>query len=267
MKGQRVQSIVQELGGEKIDIIPYDEDPARLVCNALQPAVVSKVIVDETSQSMDVVVADDQLSLAIGKRGQNVRLAAQLTGWKLDIKSESKMDEASAGARDRMAALPGIGSMRADILHNDGIKSVEDLAAASPVVVARILNLEPEEAEEICERVKAFAMEKPSENQEREELLANAFATPKAEDQNTKADAAKAKRIAVFTQLSGVGEAAIHALADSGYGTIGDVLADSAEEVAEKTELPLSVAKMIQIAADKFMQKNASKRTLGRGDS
>ena len=93
VKGVRVQAVVQELNGEKIDIVPWDQDPARLVCNALAPAVVSKVIVDEENHNMEVVVANDQLSLAIGRRGQNVRLAAQLTGWRLDIKSEEKLDE------------------------------------------------------------------------------------------------------------------------------------------------------------------------------
>ena len=92
MKGARVQAVVQELNGEKIDIVPWDNDPAKLVCNALAPAVVSKVIVDDQRHAMEVIVAEDQLSLAIGKRGQNVRLAAQLTGWRLDIKSEAKLE-------------------------------------------------------------------------------------------------------------------------------------------------------------------------------
>lgn len=90
MRGSRVQNVVSELRGEKIDIIPWSEDIARFACNALAPAVVSKVFIDEDSRSMEIIVADDQLSLAIGKRGQNVRLAARLTGWKTDIKSESK---------------------------------------------------------------------------------------------------------------------------------------------------------------------------------
>lgn len=90
MRGSRVQSVVSELRGEKIDIIPWSEDIVRFACNALQPAQVSKVYIEEEISAMEVVVADDQLSLAIGKRGQNVRLAARLTGWKLDIKSESK---------------------------------------------------------------------------------------------------------------------------------------------------------------------------------
>lgn len=94
MRGSRVQNVVSELRGEKIDIIPWSEDIARFVCNALAPAVVSKVYVDDENRSMEIVVADDQLSLAIGKRGQNVRLAARLTGWKIDMKSETRVAEA-----------------------------------------------------------------------------------------------------------------------------------------------------------------------------
>jgi len=94
MRGSRVQNVVSELRGEKIDIIPWSDDIARFACNALAPAVVSKVYVDDEEQAMEVIVADDQLSLAIGKRGQNVRLAAKLTGWKIDIKSETRMAEA-----------------------------------------------------------------------------------------------------------------------------------------------------------------------------
>jgi len=93
MRGSRVQNVVSELRGEKIDIIPWSEDVARFACNALSPATVTKVYVDEESRSMEIIVADDQLSLAIGKRGQNVRLAAKLTGWKIDMKSESRMAE------------------------------------------------------------------------------------------------------------------------------------------------------------------------------
>jgi transcription termination/antitermination protein NusA len=94
MRGARVQNVVSELRGEKIDIIPWSEDIARFACNALSPAQVSKVFVDEENRTLEVVVADDQLSLAIGKRGQNVSLAARLTGCRIDIKSESKAAEA-----------------------------------------------------------------------------------------------------------------------------------------------------------------------------
>jgi N utilization substance protein A len=114
MRGSRVQNVVSELRGEKIDIIPWSEDIARFACNALAPAVVSKVYVDEEDYAMEVIVADDQLSLAIGKRGQNVRLAAKLTGWKIDIKSESRMAEAELqqfasfdGSEETVVETPG----------------------------------------------------------------------------------------------------------------------------------------------------------------
>ena len=89
MRGSRVQSVVQELRGEKIDIVPYSEDQAKYVCNALSPAKVNRVLMDEDNRAMLVIVPDDQLSLAIGKNGQNVRLAVKLTGWKIDVKSET----------------------------------------------------------------------------------------------------------------------------------------------------------------------------------
>ncbi|HEY5673254.1 MAG TPA: transcription termination factor NusA [Malonomonas sp.] len=105
MRGSRVQNVVTELRGERIDIIPWSPDPARFACAALAPAEVSRVYIDDDSQVMEVIVPDDQLSLAIGKKGQNVRLAAKLINWKVDIKSESRaqeeeQEEAAAGADD-----------------------------------------------------------------------------------------------------------------------------------------------------------------------
>ena len=93
MRGSRVQNVVTELRGERIDIIPWTPDPARFACAALAPADVSRVYIDDDNQSMEIIVPDDQLSLAIGKKGQNVRLAAKLIGWKIDIKSESRAQE------------------------------------------------------------------------------------------------------------------------------------------------------------------------------
>ncbi len=106
MRGSRVQNVVTELRGERIDIIPWSPDTARFACAALAPAEVSRVYIDEDGQSLEVIVPDDQLSLAIGKKGQNVRLAAMLIGWRIDIKSESRAQEeeqeesASANAED-----------------------------------------------------------------------------------------------------------------------------------------------------------------------
>ena len=260
MKGQRVQSVVQELNGEKIDIIPFDRDPARLVCNALAPAVVSKVIVDENNQGMEVIVAEDQLSLAIGKRGQNVRLAAQLTGWRLDIKSEAKLEQEMSGVKDMLASIEGLGLMRAGILVNEGINTPEELVETGPRALMRMLNLEEEEAEKIVTAAKEFKVEDyvpsvPEVSDETLELLANASAAPAAEvEQAVESEEAKTSNVELFLNVPGVGEASAHALSDAGYKTLGDIIADSSEEVSQKSDLPLGIARTVQIAVDRFLQ-------------
>src|SRR5437016_4170193 len=130
MKGSRVQAVVQELRGEKIDIVPWDEDPARFVCNALQPAEVSRVLLDEANHAMEIIVPDDQLSLAIGRRGQNVRLASQLTGWRLDIISESKIKEIKDRAFKSLGRLKGVNDIHMQTLYNYGIRCAPDTQMA-----------------------------------------------------------------------------------------------------------------------------------------
>src|SRR5499433_393579 len=128
MKGSRVQAVVQELRGEKIDIVPYSEDPARFVCNAIAPAEVARVVIDAETHTMELIVPDDKLSLAIGKKGQNVRLASQLTGWRIDIHSESKVRELEEHARRSMAEIEGSSEDLAQTLFKLGWRSAEDVA-------------------------------------------------------------------------------------------------------------------------------------------
>jgi len=138
MRGSRVQSVVQELRGEKIDIIPYTEDAAKYVSSALSPAKVNRVFVDDENRTMTVIVPDDQLSLAIGKNGQNVRLAVKLTGWKIDVKSETMAiakDEEGLSALEKIA---GIGPAMAEKLFAKGIKSIAMVAAAEPEILSSI---------------------------------------------------------------------------------------------------------------------------------
>jgi N utilization substance protein A len=149
MKGARVQAIGNELKGEKIDVIAYDRDPARFVCNALAPADVAKVIINERLHLMEVVVPDDSLSLAIGRRGQNVRLAAQLTNWKVDIVSESKMKELMQEHRNVLAQIPLLGEMRAEILVNEGYKDPADVARMDSKSLLRLLRFTEEEAAQV----------------------------------------------------------------------------------------------------------------------
>lgn len=130
MKGTRVQSVVQELRGEKIDIVHWTPDPAEFVCRALAPAKVAKIIMDEEEGSMEVIVPDDQLSLAIGRKGQNVRLASRLTGFKLDVRSESEAEDEARRARASLMEIAGVGDVVAELLYQNGFKSAEDVAQA-----------------------------------------------------------------------------------------------------------------------------------------
>ncbi len=147
MRGARVQSVVQELRGEKIDIVPYSDDQAKYVCSALSPAKVNRVLVDEENRAMEVIVPDDQLSLAIGKNGQNVRLAVKLTGWKIDVKSESTAAAKVEKAYSDLMSIPGIGEATAERLFKAGLKSVAMLAAADAEQLAAIPGIGEKTAE------------------------------------------------------------------------------------------------------------------------
>ena len=146
VKGSRVQSVVQELRGEKIDIIPWHMDAAKYVCNALAPAEILRVIIDETKHAMEVIVPDEFLSIAIGKRGQNVRLASKLTGWQLDVKSEKQYNDTMKDNFEALAALPGVGDTLADALCKKGFYSIEELSHASPEDLSDIEGLDEETA-------------------------------------------------------------------------------------------------------------------------
>ncbi|MFA4916516.1 MAG: transcription termination factor NusA [Syntrophales bacterium] len=136
MRGSRVQSVVQELRGEKIDVVPCSDDPTTYVCNALSPAKVNRVLMDEESHSMEVIVPDDQLSLAIGKNGQNVRLAVKLTGWRIDVKSESMATRQEEEGYKSLMKIPGIGQVTAERLYGEGLKSIAIIAAADPEMLS-----------------------------------------------------------------------------------------------------------------------------------
>ena len=127
MKGSRVQAIVYELRGEKIDIVPYSHDIATYVCNALAPAEISKVIIDERENAIEVIVPDGQLSLAIGKKGQNVRLASKLLGWKIDIHGETEAESSFLDAKVKLESIPGVGDVTARSLINVGIYTPKDI--------------------------------------------------------------------------------------------------------------------------------------------
>jgi N utilization substance protein A len=181
MKGSRVQAVVQELRGERIDIVPWSPDAARYVCSALSPAQVSKVIIDEAQKSMDVIVPDDQLSLAIGRRGQNVRLAVQLTGWRIDIKSETKMREIAEWLSRAVSVVEGCGDPEADLLLQQGITSLEDLAECMVDVLTALPGIDDEGAEKIKARAAELISVKAAEEEERARVEAENEARMRAE--------------------------------------------------------------------------------------
>jgi len=151
MKGTRVQAVVQELRGEKIDIVTWDQDPAKFICNGLSPAEIIRVVVDETNRSMEVVVPDDQLSLAIGKRGQNVRLASRLTGWKLDVISETNYNQALKDGYESLLDLQGVGPKRASDLYQQGFRSAEDIANSTLEEIQSVEGFTEKTASQIIE--------------------------------------------------------------------------------------------------------------------
>jgi N utilization substance protein A len=160
MKGSRVQAVVQELRGEKIDIVPFDDDPARFVCNAIAPAEVSRVIIDAEGHRMELIVPDDKLSLAIGKKGQNVRLASQLTGWRIDIHSESKIYELERRAKEQISQAiesAGFDNSVSDTLFKLGWRSVGELGRAHIEELAGLPGVSgPEGARRIIESAQQY---------------------------------------------------------------------------------------------------------------
>ena len=151
IKGNRVQSVVQELKGEKIDIIPWHIDPAKFVCNALAPAEISRVIIDEVNHAMEVVVPDDSLSIAIGKQGQNVRLASRLTGWHLDVISETRYNEGLQSGFQSLMNLSGVHEALANLLFEKGYFSTEDLSKAAAEDLVQEIGVTEDEARSLIE--------------------------------------------------------------------------------------------------------------------
>ena len=168
MRGARVQAVVGELSGEKIDIIPWSYDDATFIVNALQPAEVSKVVLDEEEQRVEVVVADDQFPLAIGRRGQNVRLASQLTGWQIDLitetaDSERYQKEFQERTELFMKALDADETL-AQLLASEGFETVEEIAYVAPEDFISIEGFDEDVAAELQERAREFLERLAAEN-------------------------------------------------------------------------------------------------------
>jgi len=181
MKGSRVQNVVQELQGERIDIVTWSPDPAKYVYNALAPAHVSMVMVDEEANSLLVVVPNDQLSLAIGRQGQNVRLASKLMGWRIDVKSEQRWANLENEGYQTLLMVPGIDEGLADQLLGKDIKSASDLSQAALEDLTIIRSVDDEFGLQLIEAAAKVAEEHPIVSEEIKPEAAEAAKTGEIE--------------------------------------------------------------------------------------
>jgi len=255
MKGSRVQAVVQELRGEKIDIVPWHEDPARFVCNALAPAEVSRVLLDDQNNAMEIIVPDDQLSLAIGRRGQNVRLASQLTGWKLDINSESRVKEMREFARESFTAI-GIPEATQEMLYAHGFRKSQDVANAAPEMLTQFPGFTVDMIPDLQKRA-------------REQSIVDAETEMRLEQEREAARIAEARRHPDeltqeerMARVRGVGEKTIEQLKVAGYPTVeaihneGDVM-----KLAESSGLGIKKARQIKHAVGVYLEEEAKLRS------
>lgn len=230
MKGARVQAVVQELKGEKIDIVPFDQDEARFVCNALAPAEITRVLVNEGEHSMKIIVPDDQLSLAIGRRGQNVRLAAELTGWKIDIHSESKAAKDREDAGSSLAQIEGLTEIQIQTLYNHGFRKAEDLVLADPELLKNLPGMKADQIESIQKNAaEVMHLDKlPVSQQKAKQLLR----LDTLENQGLELIELSAEDLSILDSAF--------------YSDLSDLVLDNAEHIAQITGFSIEKSKKIQ---------------------
>jgi len=244
MKGSRVQAVVQELRGEKVDIVEWDKDPARFVCNAIAPAEVARVIIDEAEGSMELIVPDDKLSLAIGRRGQNVRLASQLTNWKLDIVGESQFAQQEEEAIRGLAQVDGVGADLARSMYKLGFRTLEDVAEADPAELAAIPGLG---GGEVAARIHAGA-----------EASLDVLHRARLAETIT-----QGKRLTERDRLGlvrGLGQRAIENLRVLGYASLDSIAVEDADTFALRTGLGIRKARQIVGSAQQIKELEANLR-------
>lgn len=229
MRGSRVQAVSSELGGERIDIVLWDDNPAQLVVNAMAPAVVSSIVADEDSKTMDIIVEDEQLSQAIGRSGQNVRLASELTGWTLNVMSESEAEQEtqkeSARLQDVFTQRLGVDENIAEVLVREGFESIDDVAYADENELLAVKEFDAKLIEEMQSRANDFLLTQA--------LMGNQAAEP-AQD---------------LLALSGMTKEIAYALADRGVITQEDLAELAVDDIADMEGLDEDLAAKLIMAA------------------
>ncbi len=226
MRGARVQAVSNELNGERVDIILWDEDPAQFVINAMAPAEVSAIVVDEDKNSMDIAVEDDQLALAIGRGGQNIKLASRLTGWKLNVMSVGEADEKQAGENqktsEKLAEKLGVDSEVAGVLIDEGFGSIDEVADADAASLASIEEFDTSMVEELQERASDAQLVQALGDAESSEVLMS---------------------------VEGVSEDLAQALIESDIATVDDLAELSIDELLDIQVMDTEVASAVIMTA------------------
>ncbi len=236
IKGSRVQAVVQELRGERIDIITWTADEPSFVARALAPAEVSRVVVDEEQHSMEVIVPDDHLSLAIGRGGQNVKLASKLSGWRIDVRSVSVAEEEAKRARAALGAIPGIDFMHAELLFQHGYRTIREVSDASVDELSEIEGLSNEQAADISAKAREFAEQLGDE--------ADTFGGPSEEVTDI-------DRLPIPADLREI-------LVSAGYKTIQSVIEADDETLRGVSGVEESDVEQIRAAAESFLKSGAA---------
>lgn len=251
MKGSRVQSVVSNLRGEKIDIVPWDGDSIRFVCNAIAPAEVSRIRMNETAKAMELIVQDDQLSLAIGKKGQNVRLASRLTGWRLDIISENEILRRAEGGQVPLRLIPGVGEANSEVLKGLGFETAQNLLDATEEQLAAIPGFSADQVREIKSRVTLYT-------EERAKTLSTLKNRYRHDVQAMELIDSLDNRHLELIKVPGIGLRLIRHLKLSGIETIEDLLKTNKEDLASKLALTEDEAQLILATAKQFVDKRTA---------
>ncbi|PZR11495.1 MAG: transcription termination factor NusA [Archangium gephyra] len=255
IKGSRVQAVVQELRGEKIDIVEFDEDPARFVCAALAPAEVSRVIIDEANHAMEIIVPDDQLSLAIGRSGQNVRLAAQLTGWKLDINSESRVKEMREFADRSLGALPGVNEALVETFYAHGFRMAKDIAEANADVLAQIPGID---AAKIAAMQEAARKRMVDDSIELDQMQKDREQRRLEEERRHPDELSQEERLA---RVRGIGTTNVDSFKLAGFSVVEDIVKENdLTRIGNVAGIGIKKARQIKAAAEHYLNEENKRR-------
>jgi N utilization substance protein A len=270
MRGMRVQSIVQELRGEKIDIVEYSEDPEVFIRNALSPAKISRIVSNKEENHMTIIVADDQMSLAIGKKGQNVRLAAKLVKWKIDIKNQS---ESGGGLLEASGLLTrkesptedfleiiknakGFGEKIVAILFTNNVVNFDEVISRGIEGLTQITGIGPKKAEAIFEFSQNYVSQRPKVVPVAEEIPAEGDDVDTAPQAEEEVETAEEDQEFPVSELADVDPAIIQILESNEFQTIAELSVTPIEELIVlegiDEELATSLVEQARLHMEKF---------------